>query len=480
VRANAALAEGPNLETDLAWEPEALNVRTLRIEDKDSNATLGLAMRGRMLDWKFAGVLTGRSVASIFASSTGEHPGRLEGEFSATVDRDLRGRSTAHGRLTGQVLHLDALLGRPLRIPRIDLDADGDLVRIKEATIEYAQQRATLRGQVRNGPSGPRIDADIDTPGIVIDALLPSPEAAATAPAPGTQKTPTALDIWPLAAEGEVRLRAGFLEYQRYRVEPVTATLTLEAERVRLDATQARLCGVAFPFTAELTPQDVGVSARIEAKGQQLGATVQCLSDQKVLLTGTFDLAAMLHTRGQRDELLQKMQGTVDAKARDGKVMKFGLLGNILSVKSVSSVLKGNVKLGDQGFDYRSITLRGKIADGQFQVQESAFDSPALGLAATGSVRLHDWDTKLTVLVAPFSRLDQLTRKIPIIGYILGGALTSIAVGVTGDIRNPTVVPLDPRAITAELVGIFQRTLNLPSKLLEPLQNNAKPAEAPR
>jgi hypothetical protein len=438
-------------------------------------------MRGRMLDWKFAGVLTGRSVASIFASSTSEHPGRLEGEFSATVDRDLRGRSTAHGRLTGQVLHLDALLGRPLRIPRIDLDADGDLVRIKEATIEYAQQRATLRGEVRNSPSGPRIDAEIDTPGIVIDALLPSPESDATAPVPSMQKkSPAALDIWPLAAEGQVRLRAGFLEYQRYRVEPVTATLTLEAERVRLDATQARLCGIAFPFTAELTPQDVGVSARIEAKGQQLAATVQCLSDQKVLLTGTFDLTAMLHTRGKRDELMQNLQGTVDAHARDGKVMKFGLLGNILSVKSVSSVLKGKVKLGDQGFDYRSITLRGKIADGQFQVQESAFDSPALGLAATGSVRLKDWDAKLTVLVAPFSRIDQLTRKIPIIGYILGGALTSIAVGVTGDIRNPAVVPLDPRAITSELVGIFQRTLNLPSKLLEPLQNSAKPAEAGR
>jgi uncharacterized protein involved in outer membrane biogenesis len=480
VQASAALADGPALEADLSWEPESLNVRSLRIEDAESKATLRLAMRGRMLDWKFNGVLTGRSVASIFARVSGEHPGKLEGDFSATIDRDLRGRSTAHGRLTGQVLHLDALLGRPLRIPRIDIDASGDLVRINQATVEYEQQRATLRGQIRNGAAGPKIDADIDTPGIDIDALLPPAQHdEATAPTP-KKKTPQALDIWPLAFEGTLRLRAGFLEYERRRVEPVIATLTLEPERVRLEAAQAMLCGVAFPFTAEITPRDIGVSGRVEAKQQQLATTARCLTEENVLLTGTFDLNATLHTRGKRDELLQNLQGLVDVHARDGKVMKFGLLGNILSAKSVTSVLKGQVNFGDQGFDYRSITLRGKIGDGQFRVVEGAFDSAAVGLAATGTVRLKDYNGNLTVLVAPFTTIDRITRSIPIIGYILGGALTSIAVGVTGDIRNPTVVPLDPRAITSELVGIFQRTLKLPSKLLEPLQRSATPAQPPR
>ncbi len=62
--------------------------------------------------------------------------------------------------------------------------------------------------------------------------------------------------------------------------------------------------------------------------------------------------------------------------------------------------------------------------------------------------------------------MDRLARKVPILGYIMGGALTSLPVGVSGDIRNPLVVPLGPSAVTSELVGIFERTLKLPGHLL--------------
>jgi len=37
---------------------------------------------------------------------------------------------------------------------------------------------------------------------------------------------------------------------------------------------------------------------------------------------------------------------------------------------------------------------------------------------------------------------------------------------VNGDIRDPLVVPLGPRAITSELKGILGRTLSLPGQLL--------------
>jgi uncharacterized protein YhdP len=238
------------------------------------------------------------------------------------------------------------------------------------------------------------------------------------------------------------------------------------------------LCGIAFPFTLDWSAQGVVGAAHLEAKGQQLEAAARCLSEQRLLISGQFDMRADLRTHGRRADLLRNMRGSVAVEARDGKVMKFGLLGNILSLKSVSSLWKGDVKLSDQGFPYRRITIEGKIEEGRFHVEEGAFDSPALGLAATGSVGLENRDANLTVLVAPFTRIDQLSRKIPIIGYILGGALTSVAVGVNGDIRDPTVVPLDPRAVTAQLAGIFERTLKLPKKLLGPLQGSNRPAQA--
>jgi hypothetical protein len=62
-----------------------------------------------------------------------------------------------------------------------------------------------------------------------------------------------------------------------------------------------------------------------------------------------------------------------------------------------------------------------------------------------------------------------MVRKTPVLGYVIGGALTSIPVGVTGDIRNPLVVPLGPRAVGSQVAGVFERTFKLPGKIVEPL-----------
>ena len=118
-----------------------------------------------------------------------------------------------------------------------------------------------------------------------------------------------------------------------------------------------------------------------------------------------------------------------------------------------------------------------RVEKDDFAVEESAFHSSVVGLAATGWISVLDFKTKLSVLVAPFGRLDQIMRKVPIVGYVLGGSLTSVPVGVSGDIRDPLVVPLGPEAVTSELAGIFTRALKLPANILAPL--NAKPEAAP-
>ena len=70
-------------------------------------------------------------------------------------------------------------------------------------------------------------------------------------------------------------------------------------------------------------------------------------------------------------------------------------------------------------------------------------------------------------MVAPFALANEVVRKLPLLGYVVGGTLTSLPVSVSGDIRDPLVVPLGPGAITSELLGIVNRTLTLPKKLEE-------------
>ena len=162
----------------------------------------------------FSGVLTGRSFAGLFAQGGGEHPARAEGDIRVTIDRDLRGSSTAQGRFTGQRIQFDRLMGKPLRLEKIDLDGNGNGVRVNEASIAYAEHKATLRGEVRRSSAGLVINAEIDSPGIVLDGLLPETrETAATGMDVLKSIAPEMLVIWPLPVEGKLKVRAGFIEY---------------------------------------------------------------------------------------------------------------------------------------------------------------------------------------------------------------------------------------------------------------------------
>jgi hypothetical protein len=207
------------------------------------------------------------------------------------------------------------------------------------------------------------------------------------------------------------------------------------------------------------------------AQKQQLEQTTLCLSEKRVLITGLFDLNVDVSTHGTIAEFPKNLKGTIRADVRDGEVMKFALLGNILSLTNVASLMKqGGPKLDAQGFPYRALVVAGRFENGLFIVDEGAFRSDALGLAANGWISINDYSSRLTVLVAPFSRLDELVRNVPLVGYIIGGALTSVPVGVSGDIRDPLVLPLGPKAVTSEVLGIFERTLKLPAKLVTPLE----------
>jgi hypothetical protein len=313
------------------------------------------------------------------------------------------------------------------------------------------------------------VDAQIDSSGVVIDALLPpsGPE--------GEIENPRRLDaqslswLWPLPVTGSVSVRSSFVQYQRHRIEPLVGTLTLEPKRAHLTVQEARLCGFSFPFTAELTPAGAAASVHVAAHDLGFQNTGRCLAGERLLVSGRFDVDGDVVTSGANlKELTDALDGKLTMRARDGKVMKWALLGNILRIKNIAALFKdGPPKLDDKGFPYKTLTLDGHFQGGRFVIDQGNFVSDAVGLVAAGSIGVAEGDAKLTVLVAPFGSVDRLVRSVPLIGYVIGGTFTSVPVSVNGSLDNPTVVPLGARAIGSELLGVFQRTLKLPIKLLD-------------
>jgi hypothetical protein len=184
-----------------------------------------------------------------------------------------------------------------------------------------------------------------------------------------------------------------------------------------------------------------------------------------VALTGNIDLAAELKTTGQGQQaLVRNLSGTAQAEARDGRVNKFAFIGNILAFRGIASL----EEMQKQGFRYRRMIAKGRFENGAFLLDEGFFDSDAVRLATTGRVDLLGPNSQVTVLVALLSRVERVVGAIPIVGDVFGGTMLAVPVALHGDIRNPAVIPLGPRAITDQLLGIFERTLKLPGKLVVP------------
>ena len=465
VRADARFADGPVVSVDLGWSPGALDVRRAAIKDRSSDMSVSLRTKGNVIEGRYAGTLDSRSIGRMLKTAAAPS-GALSGDLRFVIDRDERRRTSANGAVKGEGIDLSWLAGQPAKIERLDVTADGATLRIAEATVDWAGQRATMRGEARHGENGPVIQAQIESPGILVDALLPPKKPAAAKPPAGTQES---AKVWPLPVTGKIGVRSAFVQYENYKVQPLRANVILEENKATLDVQEALLCGFAVPATVEATPQGLTVSAQIAAQKQKLDEAAQCLAGESVALSGALDLRVDVRTQGKPDELVRNLNGTVSADVRNGQMKKFALIGNILSMQNVVALAEqGGPKLGAEGFPFRQLKATGRFDKGRFMLDEGVFHSNAIGMGANGWISLTDYQTSLTVLVAPLALLDEGVRKIPLIGYVVGGTFTSLPVAVSGDIRDPRVVPLGPRAITNELSGILTRTFTLPGKVVAP------------
>jgi uncharacterized protein involved in outer membrane biogenesis len=463
VEAGAALDGGPQVEVALALRPEVLELKRVAIKDAGSNAVISAAIAGDQIRATFTGILQGRSIAALLREPPPSDSGIVQGNLRLTVDRAQPRRSVATGNLRVDSLDLTWLTGKRAIVERVELTADETIVRIADARLDFQEQRFNLRGEVQRTANGPVINARLESPGVTLDNLVPPPDPAAAPPAKSEEESA----LWPLPVTGRIELRSAFIQHHRYRIEPFAGSLVLEPKRARLEVKEARICGVSFPLQADAVPEEIAVTTQLAIDSEPLEETLRCLTGEAIDITGRATLRADLRTKGQVPHLARNMTGTLQVDLAGGRINKFALLGNILTLSNLASVGKTHA----DGFPYRSAMVRGRFDQGMLVVEEGGFVSDALNVAATGRIDLLGTNSKLTVVVGLLGSLDRVVGAVPILGGVT--KLVAVPVEVTGDIRDPRIVPLDPRAITENLLGTLGRAARLPGKLLP---GEAKPA----
>jgi len=454
--ARVEFQDGPELALNLTSREKLLELRRVAIKDARSDAVLSARLAGERIEASFSGTLHGASIAAML-KSTPSDSGVAQGDFRVTVDRAQPQNSIGRGRLQIEALDLTWLAGRKVLIEGVSLSAEGDDVRVVQGRFAVEDQRFELRGEGRRTAQGPVIQARLESPGIVLERLLPPP---AEKPAPKEKS-----QLWPLPVTGRIEVRAGFVQFPRHRIAPFDGSLALEPRRARLEVKEARTCGLSFPMEIEAVPDDLAAWLHLSMREEPLADAIGCLTGGTVAMSGKADLRAELQTRGRLPDLVRNLTGTAQAELRDGRVKKFALIGNILAFRGIASI--DDMAKAD-GFPYRRMTVKGHFADGQFRLEEGFFDSNAARLAASGHVDLLGANSYLSVLVAPLSSVERIVGAIPLLGDVFGGTMVALPIAVNGDIRDPVIVPLGPRAITDQLLGIFERTLKLPGKLVVP------------
>jgi hypothetical protein len=459
---------GPRIGVDLGLIGQRVELRRLTVKDAKSDATMSALFGGGVLETSFSGLLYATSLAALRREPV-PRSGRVQGDLRLKIDRARPLRSVAAGKLAVQELDLSVLAGgRPVMLERMDLAVEGDELRIGSSRLVVDEQVLELSGAVRRTDKGPVIEAKLASPGVVLDRLLP-PKKPQAQPAEPSK-------IWPLPLSGRVDVRVGFVQLGEHKVAPLEGSLVLEPERAYLRVDAAKTCGVSLPLQLEASPEGFSVAAQLAMHDEPFDNAVRCLTGDSVQITGTANLRADLRTQGRnRDDYLRNLTGTVNAELAKGRVERFALIGNIMSFLNLNIASARDATSG--GFAYRSITAKGRFAGGGFLVDESFFDSDAARLAATGKVDLLGKNSELNVLIGLLTRVDRFAGAIPLIGYVAGGSLTAIPVTLNGDIRDPLVVPLGPRAVSDHLLGMFERALKLPGKLVP---GTPAPAVPPR
>jgi hypothetical protein len=277
---------------------------------------------------------------------------------------------------------------------------------------------------------------------------------------------------WDLPVDGRVAVAVGSLAYGKHVFRPVAATVSLAPNRVVAQVTDAQLCGVSLPLTAVLAPRSVTVTGKIRARGQTLDETASCLTGANVTLTGTLDFDGELTASGPPAGLLEAARGSFSATATNGRIQRAPAITRILLLDNVASLLRaGPSELMAGGMPYSRIAVSGTLEGSRISVASGTLDSPSIGIAWTGDIDLATEQVSMRGLVAPFNYVHTVMRNVPVVGRLFGQRLVGIPVSVTGDMRDPTVLPLGAQAVGDGLVNLLSATFQVPIDLLDPLLN---------
>ena len=466
-----SLRDGPALSGEFIKPRDGFILQHLVVRDDESLATIDLRWKDKELDVGFSGHLARATVSRLFQNAKIRH-GWIAGDLRAHIPLSRPTRSTAEGTLVAKEIHIPRLMGA-LAIEDLSLRATGNRVAVTSSALAWGKTRFSLTGEATASGDLLTVDADLVSDEIAWDDLRPTlpgtgpSQGAAATGGTGIARGGTGAP-WPLPITGVIRVAAGSLTVGEYTWKPVRADIVLRKEEIAATIREADLCGISTTGDVHLGPDGAEVDLLLSTRRHELEFTLSCLRHQRIGMTGTYELTGHIAGRGKGDALVRDLHGDVAFRAEKGRIYKLNLLSKILALLNVTQLFLGKVPdLAHDGFAYNSLVIKGTLSDGKLKIGEAVLDGSSMNIAGQGEIDVRSEKMEIVALASPLKTIDTILRMIPVVRYIMGGSLVSVAVEAKGDLDDPTVSILSPSAVVKGLLGVVERVLKLPVRIFE-------------
>jgi hypothetical protein len=316
----------------------------------------------------------------------------------------------------------------------------------------------SIAGTIARASDGLVVDGDIGAEGIEVGRWLDR-----------LQSRPAADDasLWRWPLRGRITVRAQHVDVLGYRVEPFVAAVAFGDRKLTADVTDARLCGIAVPFTVAATEKALDVKGRADAQGLPVATSITCLSKDALRASGTMDLSAEFAASGTPASLPASVRGSARVRARDGRIGGVRALSGVLKLEEVSERLpSAELESAREGVPYLAIEIDARLLGERAFIDRALLESGMLSIAMQGEIGLADSTVALTGIALPIVNVNALLRRVPIVGRIVGDPIVGIPFSVSGELADPKVTKVGPAAIAGALVSTLQSVVSLPVQLL--------------
>lgn len=448
---------------------ERVTVSNLVIREGQSSAQASLTWQDRTLALAFKGDLTQQAFSRLLRPDD-KGTGRLKGDFRANIRLDRPLESSLHGSLRVDDFSIPWGPNEPIKVFHCDLNGEEGYITLKSASMAFDGIPFDITGDVWPLAEELFVDLDVSTGRLVWE------EVARVLGKKGL-KGHGLLEAGPshLPVRGSLRLHSESLAYGRRNFVPLEAHVTMTDEGWTMEMKETTLCGISMPGVLELSADPPMLRVFPASQGQSLNPAIQCLLGERMSVTGNFDLSGHMEGKIKESPFSKGLRGELAFHARDGRIYRYELLSKIFAFLNLTELLRGKLPdMGKEGFAYNTMRAKADLLDGRLVIREALIDGKSMEIGCEGEVDLIRDQLDLRVLVAPFKTVDFIIKHIPGLNYVLGGTLVSIPVRVSGRLADPTITPLSPSAVGEGLLGIMERALTLPVKMIEPILPETK------